>query len=347
MGLNSHCTAGANGTAAKMTRYILDTQDNPERVLFVFGVNLVSDPRLDAEAAINEILIYKGDSYDCYPSRLSVPRAEGVTLTEADWKRAAELWTERELHGRPGVFAVHGDSAGSIHLHGVSAFLDPDGKCLSFSGKGAYKEGVRRQAIADELSRELGLTPTPREAGTYTKAKNREGIEAARMREQGKSRWVDRLKACISTAALMSNNRADFVGLMSLQGVNVRYRGSGVSYSFQDLEGKQRLVRGKRLGTDFSPYCEPKPARSPKQRGAATSATLPAPTTAGAGHAAHGKSGGTAVIGGSTGGTRLSEDERQRLGDQAESVQAALDEAQQAVQQGANEVAQNQGGKGR
>lgn len=202
--------------------------------------------------------------------------------------------------------------------------------------------------IVDKLSKEFGLKVTPREPGTYTKAKNREGIEAKRMREQNKSRWTDRLKSCISTSALMSNNREDFVSLMNLQGVNVRYRGSGVSYGFVDLEGKQRLVRGRRLGTNFSPYASPKPPkapRSPKRQGAAT---LPATANATAGTAKGKPAASTGGIAG--GGTRLSEAERERLGDRADEVEAALQDSQQAVQQGANEVAQNQdnqGGKGR
>lgn len=262
-------TAGENGTAPKMSAYILDPQGKDNRVLHVFGIGLVSDPR-DPVAVANELSLYKGNAFDCIPTRQSVPRAEGEKLTESDWLKMAELFSERYLHGRPGVFVVHGDSEGSYHMHGLSAFLDPQGHCLNFSGRAAYREGERRMEIADEISKSLGLTPTPREEGRYTKAKDRRSISVERLRnpivtkegaDKGKEpepkyAWTDDLKARIREAVTTATNREEFVSVLALQGVNTRYRGSGVSFDFVDADKKQRVIRGRRLGMDFEVFCD-------------------------------------------------------------------------------------------
>lgn len=136
---NSSMKALPNGGALKMSRYVLNTQGTDNRVQFVYGIGLVSDP-LDPEASAAELSLYKGRDFDCIASRISF--AEGDRLDEAQAREYAEKFVHEYLHDRASLVVVHNDTDNQ-HVHLISGFLDPQASAsISADGGHTQKESA-------------------------------------------------------------------------------------------------------------------------------------------------------------------------------------------------------------
>lgn len=78
-------------------------------------------------------------------------------------------------------------------------------------------------------------------------------IEELKAKEKGQYIWKDDLRDRI-TLALETPSTIDATSFrhhLKAQGVNVRYRGEGLSYDFMDDNGKKRISRGLKLGYNY------------------------------------------------------------------------------------------------
>jgi len=78
-------------------------------------------------------------------------------------------------------------------------------------------------------------------------------IAEIKAKEKGQYIWKDALRRGILSALNDSTTIDTFSFRHNLQkkGIDVRYRGEGLSFDFTDKEGKKRVSRGSKLGTNF------------------------------------------------------------------------------------------------
>lgn len=137
---------------------------------------------------------------------------------------------------------------GNVHNHIVC--ISPDLKTgRSVRGDAANFYHVKK--VSDEVLAEHGITNinAQKEAsGEYT---NKKHIGEIKRAERGEYVWKDDLKGRIEKALADSAvvDEESFNLALLKFGVDVRFRGKGVSYGFTDEDGKQRKARGATLGT--------------------------------------------------------------------------------------------------
>lgn len=137
---------------------------------------------------------------------------------------------------------------GNVHNHIVC--ISPDLKTgRSVRGDAANFYHVKK--VSDEVLAEYGIKNINAEkeaAGGYT---NKKHISEIKRAVRGEYVWKDDLKTRIEKALADSavvGEESFNLALLKL-GVDVRFRGKGVSYAFTDEDGKQRKARGTTLGT--------------------------------------------------------------------------------------------------
>lgn len=155
---------------------------------------------------------------------------------------ASEMYPDRQA-----LIVTQADGeGGKLHNHIlVNSVSFVDGKSL----RGERTRWEHISAKSDEIIKRHGLEPLKSK-----KAKNKTTIAERKLDEQGKYVWKSDLKGRIevvlgdesvtSRDAFIERMRDDF-------GVDVRFRGKGISYSFTDDEGKKRVIRSSRLGEDY------------------------------------------------------------------------------------------------
>jgi MobA/VirD2-like, nuclease domain len=335
---NSSVKVLPTGGASAMLSYILspnsndpDKEANPERVKYISST-MLADPD-DQAGMLAEFEASAGRKYDCIASRVSFQ--SGDELSEEQFAEYAERFAKEYLSGRPYIAVLHGDTA-HRHFHLLAPVRDSQGRVLNFRGAGAHKEALRRMDIVDRISSDMGLTVTPREEGKYNTSRDREGIEAKRMRAEKKPRWMDQLKQRINTAKSKANTAEEFISLCGHMGVGVRFRGAGVSYDYR-FEGKNYVARGRRLGTDYTPQALPFKVpeamkyRSPEATQHHDANRTPSPirptTQTGGAVGSHGRGGKDAGVVTSSGRVQASDEAHQA---EAESINEAI-QAQDAT----------------
>jgi hypothetical protein len=104
--------------------------------------------------------------------------------------------------------------------------------------------------VSDELSREHGIKRLPE------RDKNPEKVPDAVIKGvqhgQPEYSWKRDLQYRIRQAAVFSTSWQDYKDRLKKQGVEIRERGRGVSYSFKDDSGSKRVARGSRLGEAYT-----------------------------------------------------------------------------------------------
>jgi hypothetical protein len=167
-----------------------------------------------------------------------------------DWEKIEQFG--HEYARRAGIaerhqyYIVAHDDKANPHLHLVwNAVSDKDGS------KYHQKDDVARQRdISDALSREHGIKRLPE------RDKNPEKVPDAVIRGvqhgQPEYSWKRDLQYRIKNAAAKSESWEDFKQELRGLKVEVRERGSGVSYSFKDDSGAKRVARGSRLGEAYT-----------------------------------------------------------------------------------------------
>lgn len=155
---------------------------------------------------------------------------------------ASEMYPDRQA-----LIVTQADGeGGKLHNHIlVNSVSFVDGKSL----RGERTRWEHISAKSDEIIKRHGLEPLESK-----KAKSKTTIAERKLDEQGKYVWKSDLKGRIeavlddesvtSQDAFIERMRDDF-------GVDVRFRGKGISYSFTDDEGKKRVIRSSRLGEDY------------------------------------------------------------------------------------------------
>lgn len=157
----------------------------------------------------------------------------------------------RELFGEDRQFLVvtQADN-GKVHNHIVC--VSPDLK-TGRSLRGAVTGFKRTKQVSDEVLERHEIRNVNSEIDhTYTDRKTMGDIKKA---EKGEYVWKDDLKKRIEQALEDENvvDEATFQSKMFTQcGVNVVFRGKGLSYKFLDEDGKQRTIRAHKLGSIYS-----------------------------------------------------------------------------------------------
>ena len=102
--------------------------------------------------------------------------------------------------------------------------------------------------INDSVCREYGLKITQERSKKVKKT-----ISERELEMKGQYVWKNDLRARIDEAlAEIKKKNINLEAALKTRGVDVRRRGqNGISYAFVDNEGKKRISRGKRLGTNY------------------------------------------------------------------------------------------------
>jgi len=106
----------------------------------------------------------------------------------------------------------------------------------------------RVRELSDSICKENGLSVIQEE-----QQKDKKPIAEIKAEENGDYIWKTDLRERI-ISALTERSSFDPKGFrknLALEGVDVRYRGKGLSYSFIDFDGKKRISRGSKLGTPY------------------------------------------------------------------------------------------------
>ncbi|UDM81167.1 relaxase/mobilization nuclease domain-containing protein [Vagococcus fluvialis] len=105
----------------------------------------------------------------------------------------------------------------------------------------------RVRDLSDTICKENGLSVIQEQQV------DKKPIAEIKAEENGHYIWKNDLRERISSALENSTSTgvSELRKNLALEGVDVRYRGNGISYSFIDLDGKQRISRGSKLGAAY------------------------------------------------------------------------------------------------
>jgi hypothetical protein len=307
-------------------------KEDPSRVLGVVSTFLHGDP----DGVKVELKLSEGKKAGGICERISPdPKDAGKIKTMEEWKRFFSECAEELEPNTPYFIVLHGDACGGAVPHG-HVFLPWRYIDLKHH---ATAEAIRRQDAIDRVCRRWGLSVVERQPGTFNRAQNRTPLSSIRATEAGRYSWMTDLKNRVDEAMKRATDREEFGGLLSLQGVQVRFRGNGISYSFKDQAGKNRVIRGKRLGTDYmlSSAHDFATGPVPVRRGANRTVSKTPTTTGGA------QAKTTAVVASSGGGGGHRSDKRGMDEVSREALEAgerAQDEAISAQEQANRQLAE-------
>ncbi len=130
----------------------------------------------------------------------------------------------------------------------------------------------RVRELSDSICKEHGLSVIQEE-----QQQDKKPIAEIKAEEKGDYIWKNDLRERILSALTenSSTSTREFKENLALEGVEVRYRGRGISYSFIDSDGKHRISRGSKLGaaydkeavrSHFKQNREPKLSRTAQQQ---------------------------------------------------------------------------------
>ena len=251
---NSHMKVlrRGRGETAKMIRYLLDPDprgkaNGRQRVLYVYSTFLGGE---DIEKIVHEVKLHMGAKAESIHFRVSFARGEKFR-DEREFQLFVSDLMSAYLPDRPYLAVCHGDTD-NTHIHVVATYKDSNGKSLNFKGKAAWKEAIRRQEAVDAVSQKYGFSVESRKPGTFRQAQKRRTLQEVRAHEKGKYIWKADLQNRIDRALQEATSADEFLQILKLQDIDARFRGKGISYYFVDAEGKQRKIRGRRLGTKYN-----------------------------------------------------------------------------------------------
>lgn len=105
----------------------------------------------------------------------------------------------------------------------------------------------RVRALSDSICKEHGLSVIQKQQ------QDKKPIAEIKAEEKGDYIWKNDLRERILSALTTdsSTGTREFKENLALDGVDVRYRGRGISYAFVDSDGKHRVSRGSKLGAAY------------------------------------------------------------------------------------------------
>lgn len=106
----------------------------------------------------------------------------------------------------------------------------------------------RVRELSDSICKEHGLSVIQEE-----QQQDKKPIAEIKAEEKGDYIWKNDLRERILSALTENSSigTREFKENLALEGVEVRYRGRGISYSFIDSDGKHRISRGSKLGVAY------------------------------------------------------------------------------------------------
>lgn len=247
-----------SGTGA--VKYVLNPKvKNKERVLIATGLNLDERFASDQMNATREAYGKNGvnprngekfvQAYRLIQSfgdkELDPNNPEDVEMChKLGRKLAVALYPDHEV-----LIATHGDGkGGKLHNHLViNATSFETGQQL----RGNRKDWKHIARVNDQILRENGMEPLP-ETNTAKDSRTKAEMELA---SKGEYVWKDDLKNRIDKildTETVVNPESFAEAMKEKYNVDVVFRGKkGVSYAFEDDDGKKRKTRGQKLGTDY------------------------------------------------------------------------------------------------
>lgn len=137
---------------------------------------------------------------------------------------------------------------GKLHNHVlVNSVGFVDGKSL----RGYRKEHDAVAEKTDELLERFEMKPLDTE-----RTRKKRTSQEKRLADAGKYVWKDDLRERIEQGLSdvgVTSQKAFVAHMREQYAVDVTYRGKGITYSFEDANGKKQKSRDGRLGTDFAP----------------------------------------------------------------------------------------------
>lgn len=240
--------------------YVLKPKvENKERVLLATGLNVderFASEQMDATREAygkNGVNPRNGEKYvQAYrliqsfgDKELDPKNPEDIEMChKLGRKLAIALYPDHEV-----LIVTHGDGkGGKLHNHLVvnaTSFLT--GQQI----RGKRKDWKNIARVSDQILRDNGMEPLG-ETNTAKDSRTKGEMELA---ANGEYVWKDDLKDRINSVLETETvgNQEDFVDEMKEKyNVAVAFRGEkGISYAFEDDDGKKRISRGKKLGTDY------------------------------------------------------------------------------------------------
>ena len=197
----------------------------------------------------------KAEGRQFFQAYISFQRDDLGSLANPDgtpsWDRIAgygRQWADRfGVAQRQEYYVVaHGDKP-HPHIHVVwNAASYEDGRKFQFNGK---PDMERARDVNDQLAHEHGIK---RELDRH-RAPGRapDGVIREAERGAGNYSWKMDLQNRIKGIASQSADEQRFIRDLGRMGVDVRIRGQGYSYSFNDASGMKRVIRASRFGEPY------------------------------------------------------------------------------------------------
>lgn len=259
MAITRVSAARRNGTAAvkyAMNDMAKNKKSGQKRALVATGLNV--DPAYAAEQMhATRDAHGKADGFvQAYRIVQSFGDNELDPTSADDAYKANELGlalAEELFEGHEVIVVTQNDGiGGKLHNHIiVNAVSFVDGKSLR--GMATHHKTVSK--ASDAILERYGMKVTERGVNTGADKKQ---VGELRLGDAEKYVWKDDLRERIGEALADRSvtSRESFVEKMGDSGVGVDYKGEagnewGVTFNFEDEDGKKRKSRGKTLGTDY------------------------------------------------------------------------------------------------
>lgn len=159
-------------------------------------------------------------------------------------KRLEMAWAEADKYKIVSVAQDDG-KGGNLHVHSYILNINPEtGRSLDGTSR---RHNFVKNALSEEMARENV------QEFDFTKVKDKATKWEKERREKGQYVWRDDLKNRIKDAlnSPESVSHETFTMELGKRGVDTRKRGKGYSFGFHDEDGKKRIARGGKLGSEF------------------------------------------------------------------------------------------------
>ena len=220
-------------------RYITDQN----KAAFVSAKNLFEDEDYAKQFEETAKRFGKGEKFDerkYYHFKLSCARKDNVTPRWAH--DFAEEVAEAFFKNYECVIATHTDTQ-TVHSHIIVNAVDPiTGKKLQFS----QKDYVKMKDEVNEIGRKYGYTETE----FRKRGKNSRTAAEKKIILKGGTSWKEELREVIAEAVRKTKSPEEFKDYLNkCYGVKITRDGKDYSYLHPN---KQKPIRGKRLGTNYT-----------------------------------------------------------------------------------------------
>lgn len=168
----------------------------------------------------------------------------------ARWHAQMADTADRLRDGHQVVIGTQTDGkSGLCHTHFTFNAVHPEtGK--SMNGRHPVKDMQQLKKTVNAVSLEHGFD-NEKHMKERARQRPRTPVEEARQRT-GAYVWKDDLEARLEAALDRATTRDEWKDRAADAGVEIRFRGKGVSYGFTDADGMDRSIRGRAMGTPWT-----------------------------------------------------------------------------------------------